>query len=321
MHAKKLLYIGLHASIITGSLFAKPLPSKYGQMQNGHVTSACLSDIKRDSENARNNLDPARYGEIVRDPQQARSDEERIAALAAREIIYLVDRSGSMAAADSDPTGYRRGNWSRWDSALEVGKSLFEVALNLDSDGMLDVMLWDYDSKGPRYVHQTIKRMDDLETLFSRNRPSGYTPLAEALEEVYNQKLRGMLDRAEPFTVIVLTDGVPGNGFESAAHAQEKVYNFFRKLVSNHHLADHGRETLAAFSFVQSGDDREAERFLTTLDDEMKTGYIDTSGYRQDGLGIDIIDYKKDNFIFGTDAYRGVQGVGPLGIFWGAMFD
>jgi hypothetical protein len=53
----------------------------------------------------------------------------------------------------------------------------------------------------------------------------------------------------------------------------------------------------------------------------MKEGYTDSTGMKQAGLGIDIIDYKKDNFIFGTDTYKGASGVGPLGIFWGAMFD
>ena len=125
------IFFGLSASIISGVLsgvlFAKPIPTKYGEMQNGHVTAEALTAIKADSEQARLTLEPARYASIVKDPSKATTDAERIAALAAREIIYLVDRSGSMSGQDDDPTGQQRKNWTLWNSAFEAGKSLFEI--------------------------------------------------------------------------------------------------------------------------------------------------------------------------------------------------
>jgi hypothetical protein len=316
------LALAFSLSLGTGVLMAKTMPTTYGKMTDGHVDPQCLAQIQRDSEQVRATLEPARYMAIVKDPyHNARTDQEKIAALAAREIIYLVDRSGSMSGNDNDPTGNKRAGWTLWKSALEAGKSLLEVAVSLDANGKLDVVLWDYDLKGPRFVHQEVSTVAALESMFSSNTPFGYTPLAEALEYIYTNKLKGLLDRGEPFTVVVLTDGVPSNGFETAQQGQEKVYKFFKKLVSSHQLASEGRESLAAFSFIQAGDDEGATRFLTALDDNMKTGFVDASGTRQEGLGVDIIDYKKDNFIFGTEEYKGVQGVGPLGIFWGAMFD
>jgi hypothetical protein len=321
MNITRTLFFGLSASLFSGILFAKPLPTKYAEMENGHVTTTCLTEIKHDSEIARKTLEPARYEAIVKDPSKATTDSERIAALAAREIIYLVDRSGSMSGTDEDPSGQNRKNWTLWNSALEAGKSLFEVAVSLDSNGKLDVMMWDQDTTGPRFVHQEVSKLAELEAMFKDNQPFGYTPLAEALDKVYQQKLKGMLERSEPFTVVVLTDGVPSNGVENTIAAQEKVFNFFKTMVATHELQKPGRETLAAFSFVQAGDEPSAEEFLTALDDKMKEGYTDSKGVKQSGLGIDIIDYKKDNFIFGTGAYKGLQGVGPLGIFWGAMFD
>lgn len=315
------LCLGLSVSFLSSILWGKALPSQYSGMTNGHVDNKALAEIKKDSEAARSTLEPARYQAIVKDPSIAKTDQERIAALAAREIIYMVDRSGSMGGGDSDPTGQNRKPWTLWQSALEAGKSLFEVARSLDTNGKLDVYFWDADKSGARFVHKEVEQLVELEDMFKANQPFGYTPLAEALEHVYKTKLKGMLERSEPFTVVVLTDGEPNNGNESQDQAQNKVYSFFRKLVSEHNLATQGRETLAAFSFVQAGDSQGAEKFLTTLDDNMKEGYVDASGAKQPGLGIDIIDYKKDNFIFGTDPYKGVQGVGPLGIFWGAMFD
>ncbi len=95
--------------------------------------------MQKDSEAARSTLEPTRYEAIVKDPSKASSDAERIAALAAREIIYMVDRSGSMGSDDNDLTGQNRKPWVLWDSAREAGKSLFEVARTLDSNGKLDV--------------------------------------------------------------------------------------------------------------------------------------------------------------------------------------
>jgi hypothetical protein len=315
------LVLGLGISLVASALFAKGIPTKYGEMQNGHVAPQALAEIKKESEQARTTLEPARYSAIIKDPSAAKTDQERLAILAAREIIYMVDRSGSMSGNDTDPTGQGRKNWQLWDSAREAGKSLFEVGSSLDANGKLDMIFWDADLTGPRFVHQEVTSLSQLETMFKDNAPYGFTPLAEALEYAYQTKLRGLLERAEPFTVVVLTDGVPSNGVETQSAAEEKVYQFFRKLVAAHALTQPGRESLAAFSFVQAGDDASAEKFLSNLDDNMAKGYTDSRGIKQPGIGVDIIDYKKDNFIFGTDTYKGASGVGPLGIFWGALFD
>ena len=101
------LFLG--AVLLTSAVNAKPLPSKYGKMQGGHAAPSALQEIKKDAEYVQNNYTQAQYQRIVEDPyNNAKSDEEKVAAIAAREIIFLVDRSGSMGGQDQDPSGKNR---------------------------------------------------------------------------------------------------------------------------------------------------------------------------------------------------------------------
>lgn len=120
---------------LASSLFAKGMPSQYAGMKDGHVDPKALTQIASKSVQARTTLEPARYAAIIKNPNVAKTDQERLAILAAREIIYMVDRSGSMSGEDNDPTGQNRKPWSLWDSAREAGRSLFEVGQSLDANG------------------------------------------------------------------------------------------------------------------------------------------------------------------------------------------
>ena len=319
---------------VSGIGLAKPLPSKYGKMQGGHIAPSALKEIKKDAQEVIHNYSPDQYQRLVEDPyHNAKTDQEKIAAIAAREIIFLVDRSGSMGGRDEDPTGRKRTPWTLWRSAEEAAISLFEVATALDTDGTLDIVLWDQVQYGtvPRIVHENITQLYQIQDLFQMNKPEGITPLGSALEWVYENKLAELLNKNEPFTVVILTDGMPTPTSQNSSieeHPKDKVYQFFNRLVQNHRLTDPGRESLAAFVFIQAGDDIDAKNFLTKLDDELKNGYFDSKGRSHPGLGVDIIDYKMDNFIFGTgsrtemtDSSGRVSEGGPMAIFWGAMYD
>ena len=322
----------LSSIVFTGMAMAKPIPTSYSGMENGHVAPASLQKIAEDAAYVQKNYTPQQYQEIVEDPyNNAKNDKERVAAIAAREIIFMVDRSGSMSGTDDDPTGKRRPNWTLWKSAKEAAISLFEVSLALDANGQLDVFLWsqEFYDRPATIVHEEITQQHQIETLFNLQ-PKGGTPLAEALEHVYQKKLKLLLQRNEPFTVVVLTDGMPSriSMDRNEQDPQDKVYKFFRKLVSENRLDLPGRETLAAFSFIQAGDDIGAENFLTALDDNLIEGYTDSTGLRYNSIGIDIVDYKKDNFIFGTgtpeemiDSKGNRSKGGPMAVFWDAMFD
>ncbi len=210
-----------------------------------------------------------------------------------------------MKSPDNNPTGGEQHLWTRWDSAKVAANSIAEVAISLDANSTVDVMLWD--SLRGRFQNSltSINRSSEINTLFDNNHPErGSTPLYEALLEIYNKKLKDLLTRSEPFTVIILTDGSPDY--------PNKVKSFFKTIIKDHRLEEKGRETLAAFSFVRMGDDPGAINFLQDLDDNL---------IQELDIKIDIVDTKEDNYLFGTGRYQGVEGVGPFGLFWSALYD
>lgn len=296
----------LSTSFMTQMATAKPVKNKYGKTENGHMPENLRQDLAREVVTAQENMTQEHYEDIVRDPYAARNEQEKLASLSAREVIILVDRSGSMNANDENPTGRSNGQkWTRWDSARVAAQSIAELAVSFDADNNVDIMLWDGDYGRLRSVSGSMTRVDDIDRFFAENPPQrGSTPLAEALEEIYSVKLRSLLDKSEPFTVIILTDGQPDNA--------PKVKDFIKKVVRNHNLESKGRETLAAFSFVRMGDDKFAERFLEDLDDNL---------IKELGINVDIVDTKEDNFLFGTGKYKGLEAVGPFALFWDAIYD
>ena len=282
---------------------AKPIKNKYGYTENGKMRQSDLEDLAAEVVSSQKSMSNEHYVEVVADPQKANNDRERLAALSAREIFILIDRSGSMGTHDENPTGQKQSmwtSWTRWDSARVAAESIVELALSLDADNKVEVTLW----SGGGFKRSEIVKINDISKLFSKNSPSGSTPLAEALEDVYKRRLKDLLKKSEPFTVVILTDGAPDD--------TKRVKGFFKKIIKDHRLEDYGRETLAAFSFIRMGDDSGATSFLQDLDDNL---------IRELGVKVDIVDTKEDNFLFGTGKYLGISPVGPFAIFWDALYD
>lgn len=299
------------SSVMTGITctdlaFAKKVKNKYGVVENGKMPQKNLEDLSRDVKKTLGNMDQRHYEDIVSDPSQARNDQEKVAALSAREIFILVDRSGSMNAKDDNPSGTFSSGWTRWDSARVAAESISELAIALDADNTIDIMLWDgnqYGQLNSRY--ETMTQVGEIQKFFEQNKPQrGSTPLAEALTKVYEDKLSTLLHSSEPFTVVILTDGQPNN--------PNAVKKFFKRIIEENNLEAFGRETLAAFSFIRMGDDTNAEAFLQDLDDNL---------IRQLNVKVDIVDTKEDNFLFGTGKYAKLDAVGPFAMFWDAIYD
>lgn len=285
---------------MTGISLAKPIKTKYGKTQNGKMRASDLEDLSTEVIGSQKKMSNDHFVEVVADPQKARNDQERLAALSAREIFILVDRSGSMGSNDDNPTGRRSPSWTRWDSARVAAESIVELALCFDIDNKVEVTLW----SGIGFKTELIGDVNGISKLFSKNSPSGGTPLAEVLEDVYKRRLKSLLKKSEPFTVLVLTDGAPDDS--------GRVKKFFKKIIKDHSLESYGRETLAAFSFVRMGDDSGAASFLKDLDDNLVSEL---------NVNVDIVDTKEDNFLFGTGKYTGNPSVGPFAIFWDALYD
>ncbi|MFK7824967.1 MAG: VWA domain-containing protein [Oligoflexales bacterium] len=299
--------VGIASLALAGIAAAKPVKNKYGVTKNGKMPEPVRQELTRDVEKTKANMSQEHYEDIVKDPQLAKNDQEKIAGLSAREVFILVDRSGSMNAEDENPTGQSMGQqWTRWDSARVAAESISELSLSLDQDGKVDIMLWDGDRySNLQHQYESMTNVSDIKYFFENNRPErGSTPLAEALEEVYSKHLAQLLRKSEPFTCIILTDGQPND--------PSKVKNLFKRIITENNLEQPGRETLAAFSFVRMGDDQGAISFLKDLDDNLIS---------QLGVNVDIVDTKEDNFLFGTGMYSGREGIGPFALFWDALYD
>ncbi|NRA47455.1 MAG: VWA domain-containing protein [Oligoflexales bacterium] len=242
---------------------------------------------------------------MVAYPSHAQNEQEKLAILSAREIFIMVDRSGSMGLSDENPTGRSTwGNWSRWDSARVAAESISELAISLDADNKVELIFWSGGGFGLKTKKRTMSGVNDISKMFKKYGPNGSTPLAEALQDVYKSRLKSLLKKGEPFTVLILTDGAPDNEYE--------VKEFFAKIIRENDLEKPGRQTLAAFSFIRMGDDPSAIHFLEDLDDNL---------VKQLNVSVDIVDTKEDNFLFGTGKFVNHQGIGPLAVFWDAIFD
>jgi len=327
----------------------KQQPTELAVVEHGKIPPTTLTTIHNTAETAFHTFEenPARYQELVANPSKATTNEEKVGIMAAREIFLIIDKSGSMSGSDTNPTlsneqikkgvsswfggktsasartHESRGLWTLWDSARVATEAILELSLAMDKDHKIDVMLFPTTNAAYGYNAQSFPVLEsnniaEVQNLFSTNSPGGSTPLAACLENLRVQKLDALLAPLKnsmngdniptPFTVVIMTDGVPDN--------EADVYNFFVKLVRDYELYKPGREYIAAFTFVQMGDNAQAAKFLEDLDDNM------ANYYKRAGIGpVDIIDTKEDNFLFGTGKYEGQAWKGPFALLHDAIFD
>ncbi len=296
-------------SISAPLVFAKPIVNTIDAPVGGKLTTGALEQIKDAARTGKASLSQSEYEDVVADPQKARTDGQKVAALSAREMIIMVDKSGSMNRSDDNPTGGASANWTRWDSARIAAESLSELMLNLDKSGAVDVVFWEGQPGTGELVYEAaeMRSCEDITKMFTTKKPQrGSTPLYLALERVYEKKLHNLLQKGEPFTVVILTDGEPDPG------QAQQTKQFFKKVIRDNDLESKGRETLAAFSFVRMGDDPTAAQFLKDLDDNL---------IKELDVKVDIVDTEEDNFLFGTGKYKGKDGVGPFALLWNVLFN
>ncbi|MFK7825944.1 MAG: hypothetical protein AB8G05_17460 [Oligoflexales bacterium] len=276
---------------------------RFGLTEVGRIPEAILETIDQELMYTLSNIDQEHFQYLVSNPKFARNDNERLAALSAREVFVLVDQSGSMMTHDVCPMLGRYESWDRWQSARLATENIVDLALSLDRDAQVDIMLWTGYRTGLNSTYNTVSLSSEVLPIFESNRPMGNTPLAEALNDVYENRLRQLLQNSVPFICFILTDGAPND--------TNKANEFFRRIILDNNLQQAGRKKLATFSFIQIGDDHAAANYLQHLDD---------SFILQNGINIDIIDVNQDEFFFGTGRYREQESVGPFAVFWNAIY-
>ncbi|KAG5179880.1 hypothetical protein JKP88DRAFT_326026 [Tribonema minus] len=183
-----------------------------------------------------------------------------------RQYVLIVDRSGSMAAPD-------RNGRTRWDSAGVAVENMVDTIFKYDNDHQVPLYLFDSEvtSVGELTSPSQVKQV------FREYRPRGSTGLDKALHEALNTYAgtkRPNYEVVPGTTFIVLLDG--------SADDEEPVMRTIRYFAdpANKFIANH---TQIALSFVQIGDDPNAERFLNCLDETAEP---------------DICDTKKDDILY-----------------------
>lgn len=184
--------------------------------------------------------------------QQVNPLAAALAKLSEYDFVLVVDKSGSMGETDMP------GNRSRWEAMQETAVGFARDISQIDSDGIGLVLF-----SGTGVVVEDNCGVDKVKHVFANNRPSGSTPLAEALTAAF--KLAGK--SAKKDFVLVFTDGVP----DSEADAAKVLVEQANKQESDDALT---------VLFVQVGYDARAAAYLRQLDDNLK------------GAKFDIVDAK-----------------------------
>lgn len=174
------------------------------------------------------------------------------ATLSEYDFIVMIDKSGSMGETDMP------GGRSRWDYIQETATAFCRDIEKIDSDGLGLVLF-----SGTSIVTEDGVDVSKIKQVFASNRPSGSTPLAEALEAAL--ALAGKSSKKD--FIICFTDGIPDDG--------DKVASIIKKQANSQETDD-----ACTILFVQVGYDEGAAKYLRRLDDDLV------------GAKFDIVDAK-----------------------------
>jgi uncharacterized protein with von Willebrand factor type A (vWA) domain len=166
-----------------------------------------------------------------------------------RDWYLLLDRSGSMAEANSEkaPDGQ-----TRWQAAEEMTVALAREGTKYDDDG-ISVILFNNQIRGFENVTGGI---DLVKKLFAENGPNGGTDTTGALAHVLNDYwARKAANPAEvkPLAIFIATDGIPNN--------EQSLVDLIKATAEK--VAD---EDEIRINFIQVGDNQHAHDFLVRLD-------------------------------------------------------
>jgi Mg-chelatase subunit ChlD len=167
------------------------------------------------------------------------------------DFKLIIDGSGSMAEE-------HKNGVSRWQYMQESTLGIARELSKIDSDG-IDVCIF---SGGQAKLYNNVTG-DKVKEVFANHRPSGGTPMAEALQAVLDA---GKKSSKKQF-ILVATDGLPDN--------KDALANVIRKQANSQQADDE-----CTILFMQVGYDAGATKYLEELDDHLS------------GVKFDIVDAK-----------------------------
>jgi hypothetical protein len=182
------------------------------------------------------------------------SPAERNRILSAREIVILIDKSGSMAERDC-PGGLSRWQWC---------EKQIDTLSNQLSNVLKGLTLVVFDENYRTYKNVGLT---DVQRVFKSNQPLGGTHTAEALDAQLKDYFEH--NQSKPLSIAVLTDGLPND-----PELLKKV------IIDASKRINYPGEVL--ITFLEAGPTREGTWLLEELDNELVT----------QGATQDIVDMK-----------------------------
>jgi hypothetical protein len=211
----------------------------------------------------------------------------------------LAEKAG-IAPPTSDPNNPP----TRWEKAVVALNGVVAQVAQIDPDGV-DVVCFGGD--GEPDIYRNIKDIKGLEAMVTAKQPAGACKMGNAMSVVLEEAFtRGFATR--PCSVLVLTAGRPDDDAALNAAIEEAA----TKIAAT---STDGGESPLTITFVQVGDDPDAETYLKYLDENLTT----TSS---SGTKIDIVDTVKDEDIklaIGEMKKSGVGAGGTGGALFGAF--
>ena len=205
-----------------------------------------------------------------------RLSAQDLSVLSSRDIVILIDKSGSMGDKDCPPPqqglrfSYRDGEpespVSRWDWCENELVTLANEARSSIANGIRVVL---FDNRQTVFDHVD---MSKIPYIFHNNYPEGGTNEAAALKsqlDWYLQNRDASGGRVRPLAIAVITDGLPNN-----VSALRKVIEDATQQLR--------QPDEVAITFLQVGTDKKGVKLVHELDDNLV----------QHGARFDIVDCK-----------------------------
>jgi len=180
------------------------------------------------------------------------------------QLVFLIDKSGSMRTKDKDPlgendTGFNiNDGWTRYDNVCKFLAKSIEGLMEYDFDKRIPICFFgnSYNS----YTLTNINTIRNLKSCLARNYPTDETTnLKDSLDFCFyeNEKLNNNIHTL----YVIFTDGCPNDS------------HTIKPMIQRHIKTNDKFNIL----FIRVGDDVGAINFLKNLDDDKDIGeYIDT---------------------------------------------
>ncbi|CAB9515963.1 von Willebrand factor, type A [Seminavis robusta] len=193
---------------------------------------------------------------------------------------------------------------TRWEKAVVGLNGIVAQVSKIDPDGV-DVVCFGGD--GAPDMYRNVKDIGGLESMVTAKEPAGACHMGAAMDIVLKEAFaRGFDER--PCSILVLTAGRP----DDSAALDAAIQDATGKIAA----MEDKKESPLTITFVQVGDDEQAEEYLKHLDDNL------TSASSSSGETIDIVDTIKDEEIkkaMGEFKEEGFLSGGKGGALFGAF--